>query len=174
MPDTVTGNCYHVNNISENVLDERKQLPQTAPAMKPAVSFSERIKLMLDHVGTVRSLAKVLGKPHTTVIKWIKGAEPYDKTKRELAARTGVSLEWLRGGGGSAKAELAKLDSKKESPPVLNDSGRDWLTQAVDFIQTHGDEDDKKTVEDMIELISSRIARRRRSGGGSRYPSGAE
>ncbi len=47
---------------------------------------------------------------------WEAGSVPYARTFRQIAERTGVSVEWLRDGIGDEESELAKVRISHESP----------------------------------------------------------
>lgn len=136
--------------------------------MNPPTPFGKRIKAMRDRVGSDRKLALIIGVSPSTVGNWLEGMTPGGKRMREIATRCGVSLEWIRDGKGNEAAELAGLDHA----PAPN--ARDWLNQAVQLIEKHGDDFDRRSLADAIEVIQTRIERRRTPRKGVRYEQGSE
>ncbi len=135
---------------------------------------------MCEKLGSNRQLALLADFTPNAVGKWLKGADPYEDTKRKIAQRTGVSLDWLRDGKGDAKEEIARMLEKAaingaNSTTSMREGSDNWLEEAVKFIFQHGQDADRRSLADAVEVITQRIERRQRRGSGvARYEPGSE
>ena len=74
-------------------------------------AFAERVKSMVDRVGSQRELARRIGVSGPTIIGWLGGSTPYESTFRKISEKLGVSLDWIREGRGDSTAELARMEA---------------------------------------------------------------
>ncbi len=64
-------------------------------------AFAERIKVLINEAGSIRSLAKLCGASESIIRKWAKGeSDPSRLHLVGLSISTGVSLQWLATGEG--------------------------------------------------------------------------
>jgi transcriptional regulator with XRE-family HTH domain len=136
--------------------------------------LAARVQSLVDALGSQRALARLADVSDGTVIGWLEGAQPYPRTLKKLAERTGVTLEWLRDGKGDMTAELERLRAEtkrtsagggkvSEEPPIYGaPDAATTIHDSIRFITKHGSVDDVRMLEDILIAARRRIQDRRR------------
>lgn len=94
-------------------------------------AFVARMKVLVDHFGSMAKVAQKGGFAESTVKKWVDGiSDPSRARCVQLARGTGVSLLWLAAGeGGMWPTEGAETAQPRQSHPVRLD--QDMLADAI-------------------------------------------
>lgn len=142
--------------------------------MKSGMTLADRMLLLEQHCGSQRAVGRLLGISDMTIKNWKGDGRALDSKLLKAARKSGLSFEWLRDGIGSTKAELAKIDAALAAFPAIAEDGDDWLLKAIQLIQREGDAFDRKSLADAIEVILTRIERRRKPAASARYAGGSE
>lgn len=102
---------------------------KTIPAPTGAGTFAERIKFLIQHVGSATEIARMCGFSEGVVRSWRDGHTDPSRARCVTLARTlGISLVWLVAGEGTLLAEPAKscatgqYSGEKASPPQIHAS----------------------------------------------------
>jgi len=85
--------------------------------VKRSEKIAARIDLLVEKFGGQKPLARLLGVSDAAIIAWRGGAEPLDRTLHEIAARTGIPLQWLRDGAGDTADALGALEKRVAESP---------------------------------------------------------
>ena len=133
----------------------------------------ERVQSLVDALRSQRALARLVDVSDGTVIGWLEGAQPYPRTLKKIAERTGVTLGWLRDGKGDMSAQLDHLrkhrpDGGSGSTVAEDDLAREEagsiIHAAIADIVRHGSPDDRRLLEDTLLLHRRRVLDRKREG----------
>lgn len=91
---------------------------------KRSSTLPERIAILVEKAGGQRPLARILGVADGTIIGWLGGSEPYQRTLSQIAERTGVNIDWLRDGVGEPALEdfsrRVAESPRPSEPPTSN------------------------------------------------------
>ncbi len=132
---------------------------QLAPSSAPAGTFSDRIKLLIQRVGSATEIARMCGFSEGVVRSWRDGNTDPSRARCVTLARTlGISLVWLVAGEGAIQvdpsantredqytSEMAssqrprtRLSAVTTHAPATQDSGVDThrLTTAMQILQS--------------------------------------
>lgn len=85
-------------------------------------ALASRIARLVEKAGGQRALSRALGVADGTVIGWLGGAEPYERTLAQIAERTGVSVAWLRDGQGNEEEELGRFSRQIRESSLSTES----------------------------------------------------
>lgn len=136
--------------------------------MKEPDSLPGRIQKLVEILGSQRALARLADVRDGTVIGWLGGSQPYEKTLRKMADRLGVSIDWLRTGKGNEQHELQTVrETLERSAGRVAEDGPEYgddattIHDSLDFIRRHGSREDVRMVEDILLAARRRIADRK-------------
>lgn len=91
--------------------------------------FKERLAELIKIAGSRRAAARLMGVSDVSIMAWLGGQLPLDSKLRTIAARIGVSEEWLRNGRGNADEQLAAFRAYYSGAP----SPRARLLRAIEL-----------------------------------------
>jgi transcriptional regulator with XRE-family HTH domain len=97
------------------------------PTASPAGTFAERIKLLIQRVGSATEIARMCGFSEGVVRSWRDGNTDPSRARCVTLARTlGISLVWLVAGEGSLQIDpnLCTLDEQYSSENVASHRSR--------------------------------------------------
>jgi transcriptional regulator with XRE-family HTH domain len=78
-------------------------------------SIAHRILQLVAAAPSRRAFARYIGSTDVTVMGWEAGSLPYERSLRQIAEKTGVSLAWLKDGRGDDEKELQKFRDRLQS-----------------------------------------------------------
>ncbi len=109
-----TSHCEVQIKFAKNIATNfpRVSLWLVTSPVAAAEGLKERLRALVRTAGSQRKLAEIIGTSDVAISGWMRGSIPTQKTLEKIAARTGVSIEWLRDGRGSGDTQLNGFRSR--------------------------------------------------------------
>ncbi|GLQ47288.1 hypothetical protein GCM10007862_23390 [Dyella lipolytica] len=132
----------HVNSITE-----------------PSSTFSDRIKLLIQRVGSVTEIARMCGFSEGVVRSWRDGNTDPSRARCVTLARTlGISLVWLVAGEGSMQVDPNTLVSDDASADnIASQRHRSKLRNAPDSLEAGGVAMDAQRLNTALRILQSEL-----------------
>jgi hypothetical protein len=131
-----------------------------APPESPA-TFADRIKMLIQKVGSVTEIARMCGFSEGVVRSWRDGHTDPSRARCVTLARTlGISLVWLVAGEGAMQvdpAANAAMDDQTSSEPVQHHRHRSKLHTAATSLQTSGVAMDTERLNTALKILQSEL-----------------
>ena len=131
----------------------------------PASTFADRIKVLIQRVGSVTEIARMCGFSEGVVRSWRDGNTDPSRARCVTLAKTlGISLVWLVAGEGTINAEaIAQGDELAGADSSLSQRHRTKLRTAADTLQAGGAMDPARLntalriLQSELDLADSRL-----------------
>ena len=132
-----------------------------APNIIPETNFSDRIKLLIQRIGSVTQIARMCGFSEGVVRSWRDGNTDPSRARCVTLARTlGISLMWLVAGEGSILIDpMISGPSDQRSSLALSPHARTRLTTDPSFVATAPESGvDTQRLSAAMRLLQSELA----------------
>ncbi|OZB61904.1 MAG: transcriptional regulator [Lysobacterales bacterium 14-68-21] len=95
------------------------------PVPNPSNSFAERIRLLIQRVGSATEIARMCGFSEGVVRSWRDGNSDPSRARCVTLAKTlGISLVWLVAGEGAIQPDAVNKNSEEQSTTEVRGSSR--------------------------------------------------
>lgn len=127
-----------------------------------STTFADRIKVLIQRVGSVTEIARMCGFSEGVVRSWRDGNTDPSRARCVTLARTlGISLVWLVAGEGSMQidpnAVMADDNGSNGSEAVSPQKHRSKLRIAADTLQTTGSAMDARRLNTALHILQSEL-----------------
>jgi hypothetical protein len=124
-----------------------------------AGTFADRIKVLIQRVGSVTEIARMCGFSEGVVRSWRDGNTDPSRARCVTLAKTlGISLVWLVAGEGSIQADaIASGEELGSSEASLSQRQRSKLRTAADTLQTSGVAMDPMRLNTALRILQSEL-----------------
>jgi hypothetical protein len=133
--------------------------PSLTPA--PAGTFSDRIKLLIQRVGSATEIARMCGFSEGVVRSWRDGNTDPSRARCVTLARTlGISLIWLVAGEGAIQSDPSANTPDEQYSSEMVSSYRPKLrlgTASVSVLPTHGNGVDSQRLNTAMKILQSEL-----------------
>ncbi len=131
---------------------------QKIAAAEPSNTFADRIKVLIQRVGSVTEIARMCGFSEGVVRSWRDGNTDPSRARCVTLAKTlGISLVWLVAGEGTIQADA--IASGDELPNVESASGRHRtkLRTAAETLHASGMAMDPQRLNTALRILQSEL-----------------
>jgi hypothetical protein len=149
--------CFlHVIRTGELAMGTHKHsLPESAD------TFANRIKILINRIGSVTEIARMCGFSEGVVRSWRDGNTDPSRARCVTLARTlGISLVWLVAGEGAMQVDPAlnaSPDDQTSSETVQSHRHRSKLHTAATSLQTSGMAMDSARLDTALKILQSEL-----------------
>jgi len=126
----------------------------------PAGTFSDRIKLLIQRVGSATEIARMCGFSEGVVRSWRDGNTDPSRARCVTLARTlGISLVWLVAGEGAIQIDpIASARDDQHTSDVVSARNRAKLSSsAAGALPTHGAGVDGQRLNTAMKILQSEL-----------------
>lgn len=125
----------------------------------PAGTFADRIKVLIQRVGSVTEIARMCGFSEGVVRSWRDGNTDPSRARCVTLAKTlGISLVWLVAGEGTIQTEaLAQGEELPGTETSLSQRHRSKLRTAADTLQASGVAMDPTRLNTALRILQSEL-----------------
>jgi hypothetical protein len=128
---------------------------------EPTSTFADRIKLLIQRVGSVTEIARMCGFSEGVVRSWRDGNTDPSRARCVTLARTlGISLVWLVAGEGSMQIDPSSFvpdDASSNSAETISHRHRSKLRSVTDALEANGAAMDAQRLNTALRILQSEL-----------------
>lgn len=135
--------------------------PSYTPASTPGGTFSDRIKLLIQRVGSATEIARMCGFSEGVVRSWRDGNTDPSRARCVTLARTlGISLVWLVAGEGAIQTDPSTTAPDEQYSSEVVSTQRPKLRMggaSVSMLPAHGKGVDSQRLNTAMKILQSEL-----------------
>lgn len=125
---------------------------------EPAGTFADRIKVLIQRVGSVTEIARMCGFSEGVVRSWRDGNTDPSRARCVTLAKTlGISLVWLVAGEGSIQADAIASGDELPNAEASANRHRSKLRTAADTLHASGVAMDPHRLNTALRILQSEL-----------------